>query len=225
MKNKKKLSTKVLYPKMNINIAFIMDGNRRWAKKNRTDLITSYKNGITVFLDILLECIKYNLSIIVFYALSADNYNKRKKIEIDVIFNAAISTLKEQKNFFVKNQIQIICIGDKTLCNEETLKIILEVENDTNLYNSILKAYILLIYDPVKDVLNYGKNNTLLYSNSIPNLDLIIRTGGHNRLSGLLPIQSMYANIITIKDLWPDFKSNILYSILSKYKKNQNYGK
>ena len=82
-----------------------------------------------------------------------------------------------------------------------------------------------MIYDPFQDIFNYHINKKLFYSDAIPNIDLIIRTGGYNRLSGFLPIQSMNANIITLDELWPDLKKKKLQFILTHYQNNQNYGK
>ena len=82
---------------------------------------------------------------------------------------------------------------------------------------------ILLGYDPMKDLAGLMKCNQLFYSNDIHSIDIIIRTGGYNRLSGFLPMQSMYANIITLDTLWPDFSIDSLKLCLTKQFIN-NYG-
>lgn len=207
----------------NITIGFIMDGNRRWAIKNKTTLEIAYQKGSETFINSIIICLKYKISIIVFYALSHDNFKNRSQKELNIIYHIGILELNKNKLFFIKNKIKIIFIGEKKILEQSILNNINIIENETNINNNIMTIFILLIYDPYKDVFNNGHN--LLYSSSIPNIDLIIRSGGHNRLSGFLPIQSINANIICIKELWPEISQEVLYKILKNYKKNQNYGK
>ena len=154
-----------------------------------------------------------------------DNFNKRNKCELDVIYDTGIFELKNNKIFFIENKVKIIFIGERTNCEEKIIQSITQLEEETNFRNPTITIFILMIYDPFQDIFNYHINKKLFYSDAIPNIDLIIRTGGYNRLSGFLPIQSMNANIITLDELWPDLKKKKLQFILTHYQNNQNYGK
>ena len=219
------MNTSIKYPKINQIIGFIMDGNRRWAKKNIVNLASAYSQGAKNFFMTITECIKYNINTAVFYALSSDNFNKRNKCELDVIYDTGIFELKNNKIFFIENKVKIIFIGERTNCEEKIIQSITQLEEETNFRNPTITIFILMIYDPFQDIFNYHINKKLFYSDAIPNIDLIIRTGGYNRLSGFLPIQSMNANIITLDELWPDLKKKKLQFILTHYQNNQNYGK
>ncbi len=211
----------------NKTIGFIMDGNRRWAKIHGTSLEEAYNKGSQIFFMSIIECIKYKIETIIFYALSFDNFNKRNHDELKIIYNIGIIELNNKKCFFIQNKIKIIFIGNKNKYNQDLLNLTTNLEVETNTKDYKITIFILMIYDPIEDVLNYDPTNKkLLYSYLIPNVDIIIRTGGLNRLSGFLPIQSMYSNIITINELWPDLNENILFKTLNNNNtKNQNYGK
>jgi undecaprenyl diphosphate synthase len=209
-------------------IGFIMDGNRRWAIKNDTSLSISYTKGAEIFCMTIIECIQYQISTIVFYALSFDNFDKRNKDELTIIYNVGITELYNRKKFFIENKIKIIFVGNKSVCEEKILHSINDLERETHTNNPIITVFILFIYDPYKDVFGHALdkyNKELFYSKDIPNIDLIIRTGGYNRLSGFLPIQSMNATIVFLNELWPDLTKKKLCSILSSYKDNRNYGR
>lgn len=208
-----------------IVVGFIMDGNRRWALENKTTLEISYTKGAEVFFMTIIECIAYKISSVVFYTLSFDNFKKRNNDELNIIYNIGIAQLNNKKDFFIKNKIKIIFIGDILQLKKPILDCIINLEKETNSKDFIITVFILIIYDPYKDIFNNLTEKKLLYSNEIPNIDLIIRTGGHNRLSGFLPIQSMNANIIVLNELWPNIKKHTLYKILANYQNNQNYGK
>jgi undecaprenyl diphosphate synthase len=206
-------------------VGFIMDGNRRWATNNQQTLVISYTKGAEVFYMAVLECLRYKIEAVVFYALSIDNFNKRDEEELTVIYNVGISQLTNKKDFFINNKIKIAVVGNKNKCKKEIYDAIIQLEKDTDFLKPIMTIFILIIYDPYEDVFNSAADKKLLYSNDVPNIDLIIRTGGYNRLSGFLPIQSMNANIIVLKEFWPDFTKKKLYSILTSYQNNQNYGR
>lgn len=205
-------------------IGFIMDGNRRWAIKSATSLSIAYTKGVENFYMVIIECMKYEINTVVFYALSSDNFNKRNKDELKIIYDVGIMALYNKKKFFIINKIKIVFIGNKLKYDDKVLDMVVNLEKDTDCIDSLITVFILMIYDPYEDIFNTSIKK-LFYSNNIPNIDLIIRTGGYNRLSGFLPIQSMNANIITLDDLWPDFTKIKLAFILNNYKNNQNYGR
>lgn len=213
--NKKKINT----------VGFIMDGNRRWAKKNEVTLEIAYQKGSTVFLEVISACLAQNISHAIFYALSEDNFRKRSPEEITIIYKIGFNYLEENLDFFIAQGIKCTFIGNRKEYSPESLQKIKKIEKKTDFENPILQVYILLVYDPYADLKDHFKK-TLYSSKNIPPIDLIIRTGGNNRLSGFLPVQSMYANIITINSFWPEIKKKYITQLLNKGKLLQNnYGK
>lgn len=204
----------------NIVVGFIMDGNRRWAEKNNVDLMIAYERGSDTFLKVILTCIRNKVSQAIFYALSYDNYIKRASSELQSVFDSGISLLEKKKKYFIDHKIKILFIGSYNLLSKEVQKIILDLEAMTCIESPVITIFLLFMYNPFEDVF-CGKEGRLKYSYNVPNIDLIIRTGGRNRLSGFLPIQSMYANIICLDEFWPDLSiESIENAILKKFINN-----
>lgn len=205
-------------------IGFIMDGNRRWAKKNNTSLSDAYARGFDIFCLTINACITKKISQVVFYALSHDNFIQREEDEIKTLFDIGLHLLEKEKQYFIENKIRITFIGNYQSLQENIKKIIYELEKETNIAFPTITVHLLFLYNPYEDVFGGEEKNKLKYSYNIPNIDIIIRTGGNNRLSGFLPIQSMYSNIISIPEFWPDLNHEIIYTLISK-KFINNYGK
>lgn len=222
-----------MYQEAKINhVGFIMDGNRRWAKQHTTSLFNAYSKGADVFFNTILTCIKENILSVTFYALSFDNLMKRTKEEINTIYNVVISKLQNKKTFFEEKKIKLKFIGVLGKLDTKIQSDIKDLEESTQ-KNLGIHVFILSVYDPIKDLSYlYGKNSIdnelyIVSSQDINQLDLIIRTGGHNRLSGFLPFQSMYAHLITLELYWPELEEQQTINIFKYYKKSvqQNYGK
>lgn len=205
-------------------IGFIMDGNRRWAKENNTTLINAYLKGFDIFCLTIEICITKNISQVVFYTLSHDNFMQRQEEELKTLFDTGLHLLQKKKKYFIDNKIKVTFIGNYQSLQEDIKQIIQELEKDTNITNPTITVHLLFLYNPYEDVFCSEEKNKLKYSYNIPNIDIIIRTGGNNRLSGFLPIQSMYSNIISIPEFWPDLNPSIIYTLISK-KFINNYGK
>lgn len=219
MNNKNKLTNSVK------NIGFIMDGNRRWAIKNKLNLYNGYQKGALSFLQAIQACLLTEMETAVFYALSLENYEQRHNIEINTICQVGFDEIKKNINFFLQKKIKCTCIGMKKKYTTDLKKNIKDIEKKTNFSTPNLTVYILLVYDFITDLKNYFKKNNSS-SKNIPALDLIIRTGGHNRLSGFLPIQSMYSNIISTKLFWPQMTTKRVVDLINKGNKIiNNYGK
>lgn len=204
-------------------IGIIMDGNRRWAQQNKVTYYDGYLKGIENCNDILLSLINYSILEVSIYAMSYDNYIKRTIEEVNLLLSLLNDFLYKYIESYIKNKIIVKFIGERNLFSENIKKILSDFERRTYCDNQKMIVNILLGYDPIKDLAGLMQCNRLFYSNKIHPLDIIIRTGGYNRLSGFLPMQSMYANIITLDTLWPDFSIDSLKLCLTK-KFINNYG-
>lgn len=212
------------------HIGFIMDGNRRWAKKNSISYLESYEQGVEVFFSCIEFCLETKIKTATFYALSLDNINKRGKDELENIYEVAINRLRKRKNYFIEKKIRVKFIGKISSFSVDIQNCIGELEKITD-ENDLLTIFILSAYDGILDLSYYFSNDNgdinFVSSNKVPSVDVIIRTGNYNRLSGFLPLQSVYADIITVKILWPELNKNELKEIIEKYKidNKKNYGK
>ena len=220
------------------HLAIIMDGNRRWAKKHRLTTNLGHKEGIKNAISILKkinneESIK--LKYITLYVFASNNW-KRSRLEIDALFNFIKQTYNRFENLSVNENFRIKHFGSNKKLPKSIKKIINDVQSKTkkntgmqiNLaFNySAREEIIEAIKQIVFDKTNANKISSYLYSNGIPDPDLIIRTGGELRMSDFLLWQSAYSELIFTKKLWPDFKfTHLKISLLEYLKRKRNYGK
>lgn len=227
------------------HLGIIMDGNRRWAKLKNISLEDSYFKGGEKLQDVILFCIKNNINILTVYALTLDNLRKRSESEINAIFSIISSYLEDKLTWFLEKKIKVNAIGDLSFIPTE-IKNKIEVFCEKTKNNSVLNLNILFAYDYLNDI-EYGvksiiddfKNKKItedeineftilshMRSKDIPPIDLVIRTGNSERISGFVPLQSAYSEIIYLSCMWPDLKINDLDEIIKDFSlKTRNFGK
>ena len=217
------------------HIAFIMDGNGRWAKKRLLSRHLGHKEGIKWVSEIAEECMNLGIECMTLYAFSTENWN-RPKDEIDHLFKYFEEFFDSNFEDFLKKDIRIRTMGDISKLPSSTRERI----NDIVYKSSNNKRFTLNI------CLNYGgqqeivracqqialqvKNTFLkvedinidnfknyLYSEGLPDIDLMIRTSGEVRLSNYLLYQLAYSEFIFTPTYWPDFTKDKLYECLKEY--------
>ena len=215
------------------HIAFIMDGNGRWGNKKRKGRNFGHLKGLETVKKIVNYSIKLKIPIITFYVFSSENWT-RPKTEINFLFKLINKYFLTEINNVIEQGIKINIIGDlkkipksirKTLVNSIQLtkknkKIIVNLAINYGSKFEIIRA---CKRTKVKlSIQNIGKN---LYLNNLPDPDILIRTGGHQRLSNFMLWQLAYSELFFLKKLWPDFQPNDLLKILKKYNKiKRNFG-
>ena len=215
------------------HVAFIMDGNGRWGKKRNKGRNYGHIKGVDTLKKIVKSSIKIKIPIITFYVFSSENW-KRPKKEVNFLFKLIKSYfLKEIEN--VKKQgIKINIFGELNKLNSE-LKHVLKKSVDLTKNNKKIIVNLAINYgsrnEIFKTLKNLKKKTNLktfeknLYTKNMPHPDILIRTGGRNRLSNFMLWQIAYSEIYFLKKLWPDFSSIDLKNIIKKYKKiKRNYG-
>ena len=215
------------------HVAFIMDGNGRWGRKKGKGRNFGHLKGVETVKNVVKNSLKLNIPIVTFYVFSSENW-KRPKKEIDFLF-------KFKKNYFeseiqnITNQgIKINIFGDlKKLSSDVKLsikktinltkknkKIIVNLAINYGSKNEILNAF-----KKSKKKLNIKNFEKNLYTKNLPNPDILIRTGGHKRLSNFMLWQLAYAELFFLNKLWPDFNKNDLIKIIKSYKvSKRNFG-
>ena len=215
------------------HIAFIMDGNGRWGKKKRKSRNYGHLKGVNTVKKIVKKSIELNVSIVTFYVFSSENW-KRPKHEINYLFKLIKNYFFEELENIIERGIKINIIGETNELSSDLKSILKKTINSTKKNKKIL-VNLAINYGSKKEILNSVKKNkgnlTLkkieenLYTNKIPEPDILIRTGGHQRLSNFMLWQLAYTELFFIKKLWPDFNGNDLNKIIKNYKKiKRNYG-
>ena len=222
------------------HIAIIMDGNRRWAKEKNLPSAMGHKKGVDSLKNILRACNDFSIKYLTVYAFSTENWN-RKKEEVEFLMNLVAVTLTNELAEMHKENVQIHFIGDLTKLSDKLQKILANaVETTKN--NTGVVLQIALIYGSrdeivhaVQKIVESGvKSDKIdeqlisenLYTAGVPDPDILIRTGGEQRISNYLLWQIAYSEIIIRSEFWPDFDKNSLKdSILEFGKRQRRYGK
>ena len=216
------------------HIAFIMDGNGRWGERKKKNRNYGHIKGIETVKKVVKNSIRLKIPVITFYVFSSENW-KRPKREINFLFKLIKNYfLKEIKNI-VNQGIKINIIGN---INELSADIKLNLKKTIKLTknNKRILVNLAINYGSKKEILqalnkikkqkintkNFENN---LYTNNLPDPDILIRTGGYQRLSNFLLWQLAYTELFFLKKLWPDFNNADLNKIINKFKKQKrNFG-
>ena len=219
------------------HVAIIMDGNGRWAELRNKSRKFGHLKGSENLKDIINFFLLNKIPYLTLFTFALDNWN-RPKSETNYLFNLLKSFIKKNLNIFLEKNIRISFIGEKNYLSQDIKKIIKKTENLSK-KNTGLNLIIALNYSSKHEILNAVKlsikNNKknisirtfekFLYTSNYPNPDILIRTGGHSRLSNFLLWQCSYSELFFLKKLWPDFNTGDLKKIINKFTKiKRNFG-
>ncbi len=217
------------------HIAFIMDGNGRWAKAQGMDRSEGHKAGVKVLEAVTDTCLKIGLEAVTFYAFSTENW-KRPPAEIKVIMDLLSEYLDKCGNVFEENKVRFRVIGDKTALNKPLRSKIEKLENETKQYkrsvniainyggrDEIVYACQRLVDEGKK--INKENLSLALYTGECVDPDMIVRTAGEKRLSNFLLWQASYSELYFTDVLWPDFSDEDLKAAIDDfYSRRRKYG-
>jgi undecaprenyl diphosphate synthase len=202
------------------HIAFIVDGNRRWARKKGLSLTAGHKLAANKRLEEIVDCcLKSGISYATFWVFSTENWKRGKKFAL-MLFKILRAGLKRNIEKFIKNGVKLNTIGDLTRLPKGLVKDIEAVKKQSK-HNKKLVVTIAINYGgrdeilrAVKRVCKEKKNidkltesefANFLDTADLPDPDLIVRTGGDKRLSGFMVWQAQYSELYFTKTLFPDF--------------------
>ena len=226
------------------HVAIIMDGNGRWAKKINQKRIFGHKNGTESVRDCISGSIEIGVKNITLYVFSMENW-KRPKIEINALMSLLVNSLEKELDSLIENEIKLCAIGDLDALNKQSKEklneVILKTSNNKKLVLTLAISYgsrqeinnaFKLISNKVKNNIISEENidekiiNEHLYTRNLPNVDLLIRTGGEYRISNFLLWQIAYAELYFSNVLWPDFRKNDFFNAIICYQKRERrFGK
>ncbi|MDE6886634.1 MAG: di-trans,poly-cis-decaprenylcistransferase [Helicobacteraceae bacterium] len=219
-----------------------MDGNGRWAKERKMKRTEGHKEGVKVVREITKWCATNGIKFLSLYAFSTENWT-RPKIEVDFLMKLLEQHLKNESKTYDEYDIRFKVIGDTMGFSKKLRNLITSLEN-SSAKNSTLTQILALNYgsrdEIARAILKMNKNgipngiskndmiNLLensLDTKEIPDVDLLIRTGGEMRLSNFLLYQCAYAELSFSKTLFPDFNIEELKKIIENFKqRNRRFG-
>ena len=226
------------------HLAIIMDGNGRWAKQKGLLRAFGHENGTKSVRKVVETSAKLGIENLTLFAFSTENWS-RPKLEVDILMELLINSLKNELKTLQENNIRLNSIGNLDLLPKSAQKKLQEVIENTK-GNSRMVLTLALSYgsreeliNAVKNISNKVKNNIIsidnidesiinqhLYTRDLPEVDLLIRTSGEHRISNFLLWQIAYSELYFTDVLWPDFKENDLYeAIISYQKRERRFGK
>ena len=219
------------------HIAIIMDGNGRWGLKQGRSRNYGHQQGLKTIEKIVNYSIQKKISFLTLFTFSSENW-KRPKNEVNFLFKLLETYFKKNLTEVISKGIRVKIIGNKLKLNINLRKIINFAEMKTKNNNKI-SVQIALNYGAKQEIINSLKvinrkkqritEKNLeknLYTHSIPNPDILIRTGGKKRLSNFLLWQLAYTEIFFIEKMWPDFSEKDLLNVINRFQKiKRNFGK
>lgn len=226
------------------HIAIIMDGNGRWARQKGKLRIFGHEQGAKAVKQVVEACAELGVKNLTLYAFSTENWN-RPKLEVQTLMKLLISSLKKEIKTLHDNDIKLNAIGDlKALPTKvySELKDVIEItKNNSNRTLTLALSYgsreeltnaVKLISIKVKnniispEKIDESVINEHLYTRNLPDVDLLIRTGGEQRISNFLLWQIAYTELYFTKVFWPDFTKQHLHKAIINYQKRERrFGK
>ncbi len=226
------------------HVAIIMDGNGRWAKERSLPRIMGHKQGAKSVKNIVRTARKLNLEVLTLYAFSTENW-KRPSMEVQGLMTLLKTYLKSELQNMLENNISLRCLGEIDKLPPDVKKILTRVITETaQKKQESLPGLILNL------ALSYGSRSEIvraarimaeksvsgqfcpedfseqlfashLYTAGLPDPDLLIRTGGENRLSNFLLWQLSYAELYITDTMWPDFNAESFIEALAEFQKRE----
>lgn len=226
------------------HVAIIMDGNGRWAKGKGMNRIFGHRNALNAVRDSVEAAAEINIEAITLYAFSTENWN-RPQLEVDSLMTLLVNSLKKELPTFMKNGVKVNAVGLITSLPKKAQKALKEVFEETK-NNSRIVLTLALSYGSREEIVNTIKNiskkvvnkelnleeidentiNNHLYTFNLPDVDLMIRTSGEQRISNFLLWQLAYAELYFTDVLWPDFRKEHFYDAIIDYQnRERRFGK
>ena len=236
----KKKNNEINYQDLDMNnipghIAFIMDGNGRWAKQRKMPRTYGHHEGTKTIRDIALSCNKLGVKAMTVYAFSTENF-ARPNQEVQYIFKLPKDFFESYMKELMENNVKITTIGHLEMAPQETQDVINKAIEKTS-HNTGLILCFAFIYGgrdeivwATKKIAQKVKNDELsidnidenifnheLMTKDLPDVDLMVRTSGEQRLSNFLLWQLAYAEFVFTDVYWPDFNEEELKKAIWLY--------
>ncbi|HOZ99987.1 polyprenyl diphosphate synthase [Mesotoga prima] len=216
-----------------VHVAFIMDGNGRWAKKRGLERIEGHRKGAEVADAASHWCADLGIRYVTLYAFSTENW-RRPKEEVEFLFELMLLYISSKVGSMLEEGVRMRFMGRLNELPPKLGDFVFQIENKTSMGKK-LDVIVALNYggraeivDAVNEILKIGKEQISeediamnLYLPDVPEPDLIIRTSGEERLSNFLTWQSVYSELFFTATLWPDFTKEEFHRAVDDYSKRK----
>ena len=226
------------------HVAIIMDGNGRWAKDKGLPREFGHQNGVNSVKSIVQEAYKSGIEYLTLYAFSIENWD-RPSDEVSSLMSLLVSTLRDEFDEIFDKDIKLNAVGEINSLPKEVVSelefIINKTKNNQKMNLTLALSYggKQEIFNAVKKIADKVKNNLIelnnfddsiinshLYTKNLPDVDLLIRTSGEQRISNFLLWQIAYAELYFTDVYWPDFSKDDFNLALENYKsRERRFGK
>lgn len=226
------------------HLAVIMDGNGRWAQIKGLFRTAGHEKGANTVKEVVEGCGDLGIKFVTLYAFSTENWN-RPKMEVKTLMNLLVSSLKKEIETLQKNKIRLNAIGNIESLPSKVHRELKEVMEKTKGNDKMVLTLALSygsreeITHTIKELCSKVKNNIIsiesidetvinehLYTQNLPDVDLLIRTSGEQRISNFLLWQIAYAELYFTDVLWPDFtKEHLFEAIINYQNRERRFGK
>ncbi len=222
------------------HVAIIMDGNGRWAMKQKHERLFGHQNAFTAVRQTVEGGVKLGVKYMTLYTFSTENWN-RPQAEVDGLMELLIKAVREETETLMKNNVRLAMIGDLQRLPERSRTMLEQCIEETS-GNTAMTLILALSYSSRWEIARALKalctehrdpatidEDTLrdyLTTKDYPDPDLLIRTGGELRVSNFLLWQMAYTEFYFTDLLWPDFREENLYEAVAEYQSRQRrFGK
>lgn len=226
------------------HIAFIMDGNRRWAKRHNLPVAMGHRKGAETLTEIAKAVKNAGVRYMTVYAFSTENWGREKQ-EVDTLMELLRNYLNKGFKELQENDARILFIGEKYMLADDIRAKMEQIERETA-ENKAITLCVALSYGSRQEIIHAVREiaeraaggeidvkqidensfSQYLYTKDIPDPDLVIRTSGEKRISNYLLWQIAYSEFYFSDTFWPDFSEKELKEIMDDYsKRERRYGK
>jgi len=220
------------------HVAIIMDGNGRWGLEKKGSRNYGHLKGLSAVETIIQSSISQRIPYLTLYTFSTENW-KRPEEEINFLFGLIRKHIKKNLKKIIKQGIKINIIGKRKRLPKDIVKSLKLIEDKTK-KNNVITINLALNYGSKEEIVDackklvFSKNKKIdirdfqkkLYTKTIPDPDILIRTGGIRRLSNFLLWQLAYSEMFFVDKMWPDFNENDFNKIIRKFQNiNRNFGR
>ena len=226
------------------HIAIIMDGNGRWAKQHGLERVYGHKEGANAVRRVVEEAGKLQIPYLTLYTFSTENWN-RPEAEVAALMSLLISAIREETDNLIRNNVRLNTIGNlddlPESCRQELTDAIGRTSHCTGLTLTLALSYsgrseLTRTTRQIAKLVADGKLapkavtdetiSNLLYTNGMPDPDILIRTGGEQRISNFLLWQIAYTELFFLPVMWPDFTGEHLHEVIDSFlSRERRFGK
>ena len=222
-----------------LHVAFILDGNGRWAEKRKLSRSAGHDEGLRTIKKIVKDACDLGIKYLTLYVFSTENW-KRTQDEVGFLMNLIHIHLRNELSFYKENEIKLNHLGDISALPKNIQKDIIDAMDDTKAFNK-MTVNLAINYGGRDEILRgikklFKEKNNLddfsekdfseyLDMKESPDVDLVIRTGGEQRLSNFLLWHVPYAEFIYSDTLWPDYTKEEFYKHIEEFQhRNRRFG-